>query len=98
MKTILLVALLSFQYMGDNSNALGIRAALQKGYEKEGFKVENADINIEELSHTQINTNQTQKQVIFIGAGLDGIKGFDILKSMKTVVNLFGVGISYQRK
>ncbi|ABV73431.1 hypothetical protein A1E_02430 [Rickettsia canadensis str. McKiel] len=43
---------------------MGIRVALQKDYEKEGLKVENADINIEELSHSQINTNQIQKQVI----------------------------------
>ncbi|QQV75232.1 hypothetical protein H6P87_00781 [Rickettsia tillamookensis] len=83
MKTILLVALLSSQYIGDNSNALGIRAALNEGYKNKGFEVENVDIKIEELKNTQINTNQAEKQVIFIGAGLDGIKGFDILKSMK---------------
>ncbi|WP_218459954.1 hypothetical protein [Rickettsia sp. TH2014] len=83
MKTILLVVLLSSQYMGDNSNTLGIRTTLSEGYEKEGFTVENVGINIEELENAQINTNQAKKQVIFIGAGLDGIKGFDILKSTK---------------
>ncbi|KJV59249.1 hypothetical protein RFEPED_1653 [Rickettsia felis str. Pedreira] len=65
MKTILLVALLSSQYMGDNSNTLGIRTALSEGYEKEGFTVENVEINIEELENAQINTNQAEKQVIY---------------------------------
>ncbi|ABV79532.1 hypothetical protein A3306_03790 [Rickettsia bellii] len=81
MKTILLIALLSTQYKGDNDNVLAITEALKQQYQKENLQIDTVNLEIDKL-----NSNQIEKypnQVIIIGAGLDGIKAFTILNSNK---------------
>lgn len=91
---VLLIALLSPQYKGDNDNVLGIRTALEHHYkaENKNAQIESIELNIEKTASNQINAELLkqefkkyikQGQIILIGAGLDGAEGLSILKSEK---------------